>query len=240
MGGFEATAAIRSRERESGTHIPIVAMTAHAMKGDRESCLRAGMDDHIAKPVRAETLYRAVEAFAHTPEAGAGRKRPKTGLDAVLDEATLNEHVGGNEQLLAELIDLFLKDLPHRLSAVNRAIRGKDPQKLSGAAHALKGALSHFAARDASEAALRLERIGRSGDLEDAEETAVALRKETAGLARALAALRRRIAVRGSARGARVRSVPGQKAGQSAGRTKAAPADRPAGARDKSDVRRKK
>ncbi len=81
------------------------------------------------------------------------------------------DHVGGDQQLLRELVDLFLEDLPERLASVRKAVRKRDAQALSSAAHALKGAVSHFAARDTSEFALKLERMGRTGDLEGAEET---------------------------------------------------------------------
>jgi CheY-like chemotaxis protein len=64
MGGFETTAAIRAQERATGAHIPIIAMTAHAMKGDREKCLAAGMDDYLAKPIKAEELYAAIARYA--------------------------------------------------------------------------------------------------------------------------------------------------------------------------------
>ncbi len=192
MGGFEATAAIRSRERETGTHIPIIAMTAHAMKGERESCLRAGMDAHIAKPVRAQSLYGAVEAFAHEGfphHEGA----VKSGAEQILDEAGLMEHVGGNWKFLWELVDLFLEDLPERLLTVKLAVKARDAQALASEAHALKGAVSHFAARRATQAALRLERMGRSGDLDGLDEAFSELKWETSRLSRALTAFRRKI-----------------------------------------------
>ena len=71
MSGLEATAAIRSREQRTGTHLPIIAMTAHAMIGDRERCLAAGMDGYVSKPVRAEELYAALENVEPTPDADA-------------------------------------------------------------------------------------------------------------------------------------------------------------------------
>ena len=67
MSGLEATAAIRRREQRTGTHVPIIAMTAHAMNGDRERCLAAGMDDYVSKPVRADELYAALENVTRQP-----------------------------------------------------------------------------------------------------------------------------------------------------------------------------
>jgi two-component system sensor histidine kinase/response regulator len=193
MGGFEATAAIRARERTTGAHLPIVAMTAGATKDDRESCLRAGMDAHLTKPVRSENLYRAVESFGGA--AASSLTGPRGGREAgsSLNETALMAHVGGDEQLLRELVDLFLEDLPERLVSVRKAVRRRDAQALSSAAHALKGAVSHFAARDTFEYALKLERMGRTGDLDGAEEAFAGLKNEIGRLTRALAAYRRRI-----------------------------------------------
>jgi CheY-like chemotaxis protein len=188
MGGFEATAAIRARERTTGTHVPIVAMTASAMKDELESCLRAGMDTHLAKPVRSADLYRVVESFGGA-SAVPGVRGGK-GAGGSLNEAALMAHVGGDEQLLHEIVDLFLEDLPERLAAVRKAVRRRDALALSSAAHALKGAVSHFAARDSFEFALKLERMGRAGDLDGAEEALSGLKNEIAGLTRTLAAYR--------------------------------------------------
>ncbi len=192
MGGFEATAVIRAREREAGTHIPIIAMTAHAMKGERESCLRAGMDAHIAKPVRAQHLYEAVEAFVHEAPS-LHESSAKAGPELVLDEAALMEYVGGNRKFLWELVDLFLEDLPERLLTVKLAVKARDAQALASEAHALKGAISHFAARRATQSALQLEQLGRSGDLDGLDEAFSELKWETGRLSRALAAFRRKM-----------------------------------------------
>ena len=193
MGGYEATAAIRARERMTGAHLPIVAMTAGAAKDDRESCLRAGMDAHLTKPVRSENLYRVVESFGSTASSAASGVRSGKDAGGSLNEAALMAHVGGDQQLLRELVGLFLEDLPERLAAVRKAVRRRDAQALSSAAHALKGAVSHFAARDTFELALKLERMGRTGDLDGAEEAFDDLKSEVGRLTHALAAYRSRI-----------------------------------------------
>ena len=232
MGGFEATAAIRARERTTGTHVPIVAMTASAMKDDLESCLRAGMDTHLAKPVRSADLYRVVESFGGASAVPGSRGGKRAG--GSLNEAALMAHVGGDEQLLHEIVDLFLEDLPERLAAVRKAVRRRDALALSSAAHALKGAVSHFAARDSFEFALKLERMGRAGDLDGAEEALSGLKNEIGWLTRALAAYRGRIKPRrdagrgrkppagkyakGSASPAALKVKPRRPAGRQAGR----------------------
>jgi CheY-like chemotaxis protein len=192
MGGFEATSAIRARERTTGAHIPIVAVTASAAKDDLESCLRAGMDAHLAKPIRSADLYRVVESIGSPPSSAQGA-RAAAGAGGGLNESALMAHVGGDEQLLRELVALFLEDLPEQLAAVRKAVRRQDARALSSAAHALKGALSHFAARDTFESALRLERMGRSADLDGAEEAFARLKDEVRQLTRDLAAYRRRM-----------------------------------------------
>jgi len=207
MGGYEATAAIRARERTTGAHLPIVAMTAGATKEERESCLRAGMDAHLTKPVRSETLYRVVESFGRASAAAVPGARGGIDAGGSLNEAALMAHVGGDQQLLRELVDLFLEDLPERLAAVRKAVRKRDALALSSAAHALKGAVSHFAARDTSEFALKLERMGRTGDLDGAEEAFDGLKSEIGRLTRALAAYRRRIRPRRNNRPGRARTA---------------------------------
>src|SRR5262249_41651948 len=133
MSGLEATSAIRARERSSGAHVPIIAMTAHAMTGDRERCLEAGMDGYVSKPLRPDQLLATVDALATSakpsvePEVVSGFNR--TGEPDVVsavsrtaaDQASLNVDsllagFGGNKKVLREVIDMFLVDGPELMS----------------------------------------------------------------------------------------------------------------------------
>ena len=165
MDGFEATAAIRKNEAAAGTRIPIIAMTAHAMKGDRERCLEAGMDGYISKPVKAEELVKLVEAFgAGAP--GHGAASTETNQETFDHKLALARV--GDESLLADLAQLFLEESPKMLAAIHDAVIENAPEQLERAAHSLKGSVATFAAQDAFEAALKLERLGRAGDLAEA------------------------------------------------------------------------
>jgi len=175
MDGFEATAAIRKSEAATGTRIPIIAMTAHAMKGDRERCLGAGMDGYISKPVQAQELLKITEALA----ADDG---PIDTVDdtahAVMDRNLALARVDGDQALLADLAKLFCEESPKMLAAVKEALSAKDAERLQRAAHSLKGAVSTLAAQKAFDAALRLERLGRAGDLGEADKAYAALESQ--------------------------------------------------------------
>jgi two-component system, sensor histidine kinase and response regulator len=166
MSGFEATAAIRERERATGGHIWIVAMTAHAMAGDRERCLRAGMDDYVAKPLRAQVLFDAIEQQPASPPGP--------------DDA----------DLMAEVAELFLDSAPGLLAHVREAIARGDAPGLERAVHALRGAASNFGAADTVAAAARLEAMGRGGELTGADAAYADLERAITRLLGALAAQR--------------------------------------------------
>jgi two-component system sensor histidine kinase/response regulator len=164
MGGFEATAAIRAREVESGTHVPIIAITAHVMKGDRERCLAAGMDEYITKPLDSQRLCRLVEQMGGlTPAAGADVDAPSGLSDEV------HTRVGGDRALLAEISRLFVDDAPTYLNRIREAMDEQDLDALRRAAHALKGAAANFDARGVVAAARAIEDIGRTGQFNDHE-----------------------------------------------------------------------
>ena len=148
MDGLAATSALRGEERGTNRHVPVVAMTAHAMEGDRERCLAAGMDGYVTKPVEAEALVAAVEGAV-------------SGFDAAAAAARL----GGDRRLLREMLGLFLTESPGMLAAVERALAAGDAGALRRAAHALKGSVANFAAPRPVEAARVLERMGTEGDL---------------------------------------------------------------------------
>ncbi len=189
MGGFEATAAIREREKRTGLHLPIIALTAHAMKGDRERSLEAGMDGYVSKPIDARRLFQAIESVV----AGGGEPQPDAAADETADEridtGAILSRVDGDLELLAETVDLFLNGLPGLLGEIREALSNKDGNALKRAAHVLKGSASNFGAKPACQAAMRLETISHEGEWTHAEEAYHALEREVAGLRRALAAL---------------------------------------------------
>jgi PAS domain S-box-containing protein len=161
MNGLEATRAIRAAEAGTDRHLPIVAMTAHAMAGDRERCLDAGMDDYLTKPIRAEALITHVERIAmRTDDASFGR--PQT---PAFDLQEALERVDHDPELLAEIAGLFLTDSPEMLEAVSRSVAAADGDAVSRAAHKLKGAILTFGAAEAAALALSIERAGHDGDL---------------------------------------------------------------------------
>jgi PAS domain S-box-containing protein len=187
MDGFEATAEIRLREQGTNRHVPILAMTAHAMKGDREQCLAAGMDGYIAKPIRPQEMLGAiaqhlhVEPVAPAPEAAVGTE--------VFDKAEALNHVDGDMVLLRELVAIFLDSSPQLLTTAREAIGRRDGRALERASHTLKGMVGSFGAHPATDAAWRLEKIGKTQDLEVAQEAYTTLEAEMKRLEVALTAL---------------------------------------------------
>jgi CheY-like chemotaxis protein len=171
MSGLEATAAIRAKERECGAHrhIPIVAITANAMQGDRERCLAAGMDAYIAKPIHQGELFEMVENLSIIQESAS-----KVRFDTALFD--------GDPEFLAEIVNLFLATCPELLSSVEDAVARKDANAVCRAAHTLKGAVANFGAEAVVEQAKALEMIGRSGDISRADEMLRSLRSLIAAL----------------------------------------------------------
>jgi two-component system, sensor histidine kinase and response regulator len=183
MNGLEATAAIRQREQETGTHVPIIALTAHAMPADRERCLAAGMDGYLAKPIDVEELIAAVESHAGgLPPASTATIVAPPARRSVFDEQAALAHAGGDRELLREVIGLFQSDSPAALRRVDRAVKNNDPEELRLAAHALKGVLATVGSSAGKDAAMALEHVARSGDLAPAQELAAALRTTVASL----------------------------------------------------------
>jgi CheY-like chemotaxis protein/HPt (histidine-containing phosphotransfer) domain-containing protein len=185
MDGFEATAAIRKLEKATGKHIPIIAMTAHAMKGDRERCLAASMDGYVSKPIRVADVEEAVtQAMAANPSSDAGST--STAEDNLVDEAAILSGMDGNRKLLRDLTRIFVADCPKQLVEIKAAIQMGDAERLRRAAHALKGSVGNFAAKKAFATAGQLETMGKNGNLDAAQGTYVALEGELSQLIREL------------------------------------------------------
>jgi two-component system, sensor histidine kinase and response regulator len=182
MDGLEATAAIRDREKSTGLHVPIVAVTAHAMKGDAERCLAAGMDAYVTKPLQAKELLAVIRGTRR-------RKVPGRATRGTVDETLLLERVGGDRSALRRLVRLFLSDAPKLMVRIRHAIEGSEARALQAAAHALKGAVSNFAAPVAVEAAQQLQRLGEAGDIVGARGALAPLERELERVRAALSSL---------------------------------------------------
>ena len=169
MDGFEAVVAIRARESLTGSHIPIIALTAHAMKGDRDRCLSSGFDDYLSKPIRPGELFQAIENFANSPSAPTAAGPAEPDAPAVDFTAAL-ESLGGDRELFNEITRIFLDDAPRKREEIKAAINRRDAQAIRRIAHGLKGASTHFVAPRLVAAAERLEFLGKSEDLTGADD----------------------------------------------------------------------
>jgi signal transduction histidine kinase/CheY-like chemotaxis protein/HPt (histidine-containing phosphotransfer) domain-containing protein len=194
MDGFAATAAIRARERGTGRHQHVIAMTAHALKGDRERCLEAGMDGYVTKPFRRTALFEALAAVAPAPAGAAGDQEDGRGTAgtqraavapapaAVAEEETtgfdLDEAlaiVEGDRGLLAQMARLFEQESSGQVAALREAVRQGNGAAVALCAHTLKGVLQSLGAIAAAAAAWRLEQLGRVGATDQFAEAAAAL-----------------------------------------------------------------
>jgi PAS domain S-box-containing protein len=184
--GFETTAAIRQREQRIGGHVPIVAMTAHALPDDERKCLAAGMDAYVAKPIRARHLFETMaRAVGREPLDAVEGGFPASD---VIDWAHALQTVRGDRGLLRSIVEAFLDECPQLTDNLRGAVAAQDGKSLQIAAHALKGAIRYFGARAAYDSAFRLENMGREGTLEGAADVLASFERE---LTRVVAPLKR-------------------------------------------------
>jgi len=176
MDGLEATSAIRAWEEKTGTHVSIIAMTAHAMKGDAERCLAAGMDAYVPKPIRTQELEKAISQLVSTAQPKKYTASPVK--ENLIDHRALLAGVDGDRRLLSELASMFLADYPRTLVQMKNALRLEDADALAKEAHKLKGAVGNFAAKSATAAAERVDRLAREGDLRAASDALTTLESE--------------------------------------------------------------
>ncbi len=187
MDGLEATRIIREHENETGGHVPIIAMTAHAMKGDRERCLEAGMDGYIAKPIRAKKLYATIDEVLCEIKEPQQKDAPLTEEGASIDLEKIRKQTGVRPGILKEIAGVFIVESGRTMTRIRDAIANGDYSELELAAHTLKSSLRTFGAVQAADAAFRLETMGRDGNPADAEEAWSTLEKEVERLRETLA-----------------------------------------------------
>jgi CheY-like chemotaxis protein/HPt (histidine-containing phosphotransfer) domain-containing protein len=179
LDGLEATRVIRQWE-DGKDHVPIVALTAHAMEADRQRCLDSGMDAYVSKPFSADELYATVEQLVGHPvrPGGGDADRPGVGRGTVIDRHEALERVEGMSELLKEMAQLFLEEYP---SLHDRIVANLEvgelaiPRELS---HRIKGTVGLFAARGPFEAAKRMNDLAKSGDFDGVAQAWVRLEEQ--------------------------------------------------------------
>ncbi len=215
MGGLEATQLIRENETATGEHLPILAMTAHAMQGDRVRCIAAGMDGYLAKPIDPKTFFQAVEGISQRTAQGEMTAKEAVGREQggadrrSLDAKALLEWFSGNRKLLRDIVKTFRDDCPRMMSRIRSALGANDANLLAEGAHALKGSVGNFGPTAALEATRELEKIARQGKLDGAWEMYATLEDEIALLLPALQAIGAQ--KRASRRTSRPQHAPGRK-----------------------------
>jgi two-component system, sensor histidine kinase and response regulator len=206
MGGFEATAAIRRHETQTGAHMPVIAMTAHALKGDQERCLAAGMDDYLTKPLDVAKLRTLLRQWAEKLTAPAERAsgpaaslavatpgsppdRPPPG-ESPLDIGEALQRLGGDRELLDEMLALLVAEIPKRLSEFRAAAAAQNVAALRMLAHTLKGATANLGAQPARRAAEQLEELCGQGPVLAIEGPLADLERELLRLSAHVATLK--------------------------------------------------
>ena len=186
MDGYEATLAIREREQNTTIRLPIIALTAHAMKGDREKCLDAGMDAYVSKPIQVDQLMATMHDVVATTDsspvelpvtetvaesrgmadenASSGESIPVLAIDDVL------HRVGDDVELLSTLVDLFRADCPKHLTEIRVALSANDPPRLKKAAHSLKGCSANLGGAQLAKTALEVETLANEECLQEADQ----------------------------------------------------------------------
>jgi CheY-like chemotaxis protein len=170
MDGLEATQSIRSKEAATGKHLPIIALTAHAMKGDRERCIAAGMDAYISKPIRSKELFDTIETLLTGRSAETEAAEVRSAGDAVFNEALLLERTDGSAEICDLLVQSFIRERPKHDAALRLALQQQDSKAVAVAAHGLKGAVANFTDGPALQATKATESAARQGDLQAAAE----------------------------------------------------------------------
>lgn len=193
LNGLDATRLIRAREADTGGHVPIIAVTAYAMSGDRERCLEAGMDAYLPKPIDERLLIESLRQMVLTAPEGLARDDPSpqaaTRCDPAAESVTVEsilDHYRGDRELVADMAVAYLEEVSGRIEALTVAVESLDAAAVERVAHGLKGSSSNFYAAAAVDALERMQQAGRDGDFGAARGILVEVSREVERLAEAL------------------------------------------------------
>jgi len=175
VNGFEVTAKIREAEHGTDRHIPIVALTAHALTGDRERCVDAGMDDYVSKPIDAQKLFEVVEIAAARAKRANGNGKPHV---ESLDLESLVKSFDGDRELVTLMARVFADSSVSQLSSMRDAVARGDAEELARGAHTIRGSVVNFRANAAIDAAAELEHLALAGNLSSADAALSVLEEE--------------------------------------------------------------
>jgi CheY-like chemotaxis protein len=183
MDGFHATAAIRAAQDKTMDATPIIAMTAHAMRGDREKCLAAGMDAYLAKPIDVKELLTMIEGARRN---GDGEREMPVEVENVIDVESALKRLAGDADLFRELADMFAEDAPKLVEALETAIAEGRGSAVQRAAHSLKGLAANFGAAPMVAVAQEVELAGKREEIEIARGKLAELKQRLSTLQEAL------------------------------------------------------
>jgi CheY-like chemotaxis protein/HPt (histidine-containing phosphotransfer) domain-containing protein len=180
MDGLMATKIIRDTRSEVQDHnIPVIAMTAMAMKGDREKCLEAGMDGYVTKPIQPQELRKAIEGHAESSCQGLKSScKSKANENEIFERAALLDRLDGDEEFCNELIRICLRDVPGRIESIKKALEENKAELVQKQAHNIKGASANIGAKALSEVAFELELAGKNHELKTAPSMIEQLERE--------------------------------------------------------------
>jgi len=170
MDGLQATQEIRRREGQRGGHVPIIAMTAHALAGDREKCLDAGMDGYTSKPLRIQELHQAIAEFFATESSSDTQQAPADSTtEPTIDWSHALRACDGDKDLFLDLLNLFLEETPELLNSLDKAIEEKNNEAIHRSAHTVVGSLRIIGPTQAGETALQIEKVAHQGTIDGAK-----------------------------------------------------------------------
>jgi two-component system sensor histidine kinase/response regulator len=186
LNGLETTSVIRAKEKGTSRHLPIIAMTAHAIKGDREICLRAGMDAYLSKPVRADEMFQTMEGLVANRVPAPSAVSPAVTRDAAFDESAFLSRMDGSHDVCVQIAEAFFVECPKLMSALRLALQRKDALELAALAHGVKGTIANFTDGTAFQSAVKLEQLAKEADLCRAAEALKRLEADVEALLKSL------------------------------------------------------